>query len=179
VPELLFWTRSLSFANRYKLIRGRQLSRLRALYDTAQCPRLCRRTQTVLLFHEGYHVAEIARITRQSCHTVRRWLHRFEKDGCAGVLEAPHPGRPPESTPAIEQFLRDAVLTSPRNFGLPRPTWTTALLARVVKRRFRRRVSAEGIRQHLQRIAGVCRRPTWTVKHRAQQQPGYAQKKGH
>lgn len=162
-----------------KPIRGRQLRRLRALYDTAKCPRLRRRTQMVLLFHDGYCVAEIARISRQSCHTVRRWLHRFEAGSCSGLLEAPRPGRPPEITPTIALFLREAVLKSPRAFGLRRPTWTTALLATVVKRRFKRAVTAECIRQHLRRVDGVCRRPTWTVKHLAQQQPGYAQKKPH
>jgi transposase len=162
-----------------KPIRGRQLKRLRAWYDTAKCPRLRRRTQTVLLFHGGYQVAEIARITRQSCHTVRRWLHRFATGSCSGLLEGPHSGRPPGITPAIELFLREAVLKSPRTFGSRRPTWTTALLATVVKRRFKQAVSAECIRHHLHRVGGVCRRPTWTVKHLARQQPGYAQKKRH
>jgi transposase len=162
-----------------KPIRGRQLKRLQALYDTAKCPRLRRRAQTVLLFHAKYRVTEIARITRQSCHTVRRWLHRFAAGSCSELLEAPRPGRPPEITPAIELFLREAVLKSPRTFGVRRPTWTTAVLATVVKRRFQRAVSAECIRQHLHRVDGVCRRPTWTVKHLARQQPGYAQKKPH
>jgi hypothetical protein len=40
------------------------------------------------------------------------------------------------------------------------------------------RVTPECIRQHLHRLGFVCRRPTWTVKHLARQQPGYAQKKG-
>jgi transposase len=160
-----------------KPLHGRQLAGLRALYDTAQWPRLRRRGQTVLLAHSGYRVAEIARITPQSCHTVRRWLHRFGNAGCSGLLEAVHPGRPPEVTPAIELFLREEVLKSPRDYGFSRPTWTTALLAIVVRRRFKRAVSPECIRQHLHRVGGVCRRPTWTVKHLAKQQPGYAPKK--
>lgn len=160
-----------------KPLRGPQVCGLQRLYDTAPCPRLRRRAQTVLLAHAGYPVAEIAQITRQSPHTVRRWLHRFERGGCAGLREAPHPGRLPTITPAIELFLRDCVLQSPRAFGLARPTWTAALLATLVKRRFKRAVSAECVRQHLHRVEAVCRRPTWTVQHLARQQPGYAQKK--
>ena len=49
-----------------KPVRGRQLNRLREIYDQAQCPRLRRRAQTVLLAQAGYDVAEIAQITRQS-----------------------------------------------------------------------------------------------------------------
>lgn len=65
-----------------------------------------------------------------------------------------------------------------RAFKLKRPGWTTALLAKLVRRIFKVRVTDECIRQHLERIEAVCRRPTWTVKHLAEQQPGYAQKKG-
>lgn len=160
-----------------KPIRGRQLNRLRQMYDRADCPRLRRRVQIVLLMHAGYAIPEIARITRQSLWTVRRWLHRFEAEGCAGLAEAPRSGRPPVLTTAIELFLREAVARSPRDYGYARPGWTTALLARLVRRQFKRSVTAECIRQHLAQVDGVCRRPTWTVRHRAQAEPGYAQKK--
>jgi transposase len=160
-----------------KPIRGRQLRRLRQMYDRADCPRLRRRVQIVLLAQAGYPIAEIARITRQSAWTVRRWLHRFEAEGCAGLEEAPRSGRPPAFTTAIELFLREAVARSPRDYGYARPGWTTALLACLVRRQFKRSVTAECVRQHLARVDGVCRRPTWTVKYRAQAEPGYAQKK--
>jgi transposase len=160
-----------------KPIPGRQLNRLQEMYDQADGPRLRRRAQMVLLAHAGYVTKQIARITRQSPLTVRRWLHRFEADGCAGLLEAERPGRPPAITTAIESFLREAVAKSPRDYGYARPGWTTALLARLVRRQFKRSVTDECIRQHLAQVDGVCRRPTWTVKYRAQEQPGYAQKK--
>ena len=161
-----------------KPIRGRQVNRLREMYDQAQCARLRRRAQTVLLAQAGYEVAEIVRITRQSSWTVRRWLHRFMAEGCEGLWEALRSGRPPEITPAIELFLREAVVKSPRDYGLARPNWTTNLLAKLIKRRFKREVSDDCVWQHLHDVGGVCRRPTWTVRHRAEAQPGYAQKKG-
>jgi len=162
---------------RLKPMRGRQWSRLREMYDQAQCPRLRRRVQMVLLAREGYPTAEIARITRQSRVTVRRWLQRFTAEGCDGLREAPRSGRPPVITTAIEAFLRQVVVRSPREFGFARPGWTTALLARLIRRQFRRAVTDECVRQHLALVDGVCRRPTWTVKYRAKEQPGYAQKK--
>lgn len=160
-----------------KPIRGRQLCRLRQMYDQAACPRLRRRVQIVLLMQAGYAIPEIARITRQSAWTVRRWLHRFEADGCAGLEEGPRSGRPPVLTTAIELSLREAVARSPRDYGYARPGWTTALLAHLVRRQFKRAVTDECVRQHLAQVDGVCRRPTWTVKYRAQAEPGYAQKK--
>ena len=71
-----------------KPIRGRQLSRLRALYDQAECPRLRRRAQMVLLAQAGYRTNEIARITRQSRLTVRRWLQEIMHETQADELIA-------------------------------------------------------------------------------------------
>jgi len=160
-----------------KPIRGRQLNRLRAMYDEAYCPRLRRRVQTVLLAQAGYAVAEIVRITRQSSWTVRRWLHRFMAEGCQGLWEALRSGRPPKITPAMDLFLREAVVQSPRDYGLAQPNWTTHLLSKLIKHQFKRDVSDDCVWQHLHEAGGVCRRPTWTVKHRATVQSGYAQKK--
>ena len=160
-----------------KPVRGQQLKRLHEMYDQARCPRLRRRAQIVLLAQAGYPVVEIVQITRQSPWTVRRWVHRFLAEGCEGLWEAPRSGRPPEITPAIQLFLREVVVKSPRDYGLARPNWTTHLLRQLIKRRFTREVSDDCVWQHLHQVGGVCRRPTWTVRHRAEAQPGYAQKK--
>jgi transposase len=159
-------------------VRGRQLACLQKLLRQAPCPRTRLRAQMVLLSHHGYPVEEIARITRHSDDTVRRWLGRFRKRGCPGLREGIHTGRPPKVTPAVEQLLRRWALLSPRQLGVQRPSWTVANLARLVEHRLGVRITPECIRRHLHRLDFVCRRPTWTVKHLAQAQPGYAQKKG-
>jgi transposase len=158
--------------------RGRQLRCLQKILRRSPCPRARLRAQMVLLSHQGYSLQQIAAITRQSDETVRRWLHRFHTRGCPGLREAPRPGRPPTITPAVEQLLHEWAQLSPRAVGVHRPAWTTANLARLVERLVGVRVTAECIRQHLHRLDFVCRRPTWTVKHLARLQPGYAQKKG-
>ena len=160
-----------------KRVSGAQLSCLRRTYDRADDPRVRCHAQTVLLAQEGYATQEIACITRQSPMNVRRWIHRFEEQGCKGLVEGQRSGRPAEITPAVENYLREAVGQSPHQYGYRRPGWTTELLAKLVRRRFKRNVTDECIRQHLERVGVVCRRPTWTVKHKAQAQPGYAQKK--
>lgn len=157
---------------------GRQLAGLQTMYEETGCPRTRLRVQMVLLSQDGYSVEEIAKIARKSDDTVRYWLHRFQQGGCTGLLEAPHSGRPPQITVSIEIFLHECIPQSPRAFKINRPGWTTALLAKLVKRRFHVDVTDECIRQHLKHVNAVCRRPTWTVKHLAQQQAGYAQKKG-
>jgi transposase len=159
-------------------VRGRQLHCLRELFQRSGCPRTRLRAQMVLLRRQGYPVEEVARITGQSDDTVRRWLSRFNRHGCAGLREQPRSGRPAKITPDVERLLRDWASQSPRDLGVSRPSWTTANLARLVERLLGVRVTGECIRQHLHRLDFVCRRPTWTVKHLARLQPGYAQKRG-
>ena len=158
-------------------VHWRQKERLQHLYRTTNCPRTRIRVQMIMLSLKGYSVLDIAQITQQSDDTVRRWLSRFLEHGCDGLGEELHPGRPSEVTPAIEHFLVKCLKQSPRHFGFSRPTWTTTLLSEVVNQKFQLDVSDECVRQHLQHLNIVCRRPTWTVKHLAEQQPGYAQKK--
>ena len=159
-------------------VHWRTRAKLEQLYRQPHNPRTRIRVQMVLLAIVGKDVSEIAAITRASDDTVRYWLHRFLLYGYTGLIEGHHPGRPAQVTADIECFLLDCLERSPREFGIPRPTWTTATLARVVARRFHVEVTDACIRQHLARLDIVCRWPTWSVKHLAQQQAGYAQKKG-
>lgn len=159
-------------------LRGRQVVRLQQMYRETDCPRTRIRVQIVLLSNQGRHPAEITHITQQSDDTVRRWLQRFEDEGCAGLVERPRSGRPPQITDTLDQFLWRCMHKSPRKFKVDRPFWTTADLAGVLKRKLGVVVTDECVRQHLLKLGFVCRRPTWTVKPVAQQQPGYAQKKG-
>ncbi len=85
---------------------GRQLARLQKLYDKTQYPRTQLHVQMVLLSNDGYSVEEVAQITHKSDDAVRYWFHRFQQAGCAGLIEAPHSGRPSAITPSIETFLR-------------------------------------------------------------------------
>ncbi len=162
---------------RIEKVHWRTRAKLERLYRETDCPRTRVRVQMVLLASEGKVGPEIASISHMSDDTVRYWLHRFIARGCDGLIEGRHPGRPTQVTADIECFLLTCLEQSPRAFGVPRPTWTAATLAQVTWQRFHVAVSAECIRQHLGQIDMVCRRPTWSVKHLAQQQPGYAQKK--
>jgi transposase len=158
-------------------VHWRQKARLERLYREALCPRFRTRIQMVLLSMAGRTLNEIAGIVRESDETVRRWLHRFMSEGCDGLIERVHAGRPAQVTSEIECFLLTCIDREPRALGKDRAAWTTALLAEVVEAHFGVVVTDECIRQHLDRIEIVCRRPTWSVKHLAEQQPGYAQKK--
>jgi transposase len=159
-------------------LRGRQRSCVQNLLDHAVSPRVRLHAQMVWLSHQGYSAPEISQMTHRGEDAVRRWLRRFQKKGCVGLQESSRSGRPPKVTASAEKALRQWVQRSPRKYSIDRPAWTTATLAKCLERKRHIRVTDECIRKHLRRVDIVCRRPTWTVKHRARQEPGYPQKKG-
>jgi transposase len=55
------------------------------------------RCQIVLLSHDGYATAQVAKLVRFSEDTVLFWLDRYEAEGIAALEERPRPGRPPKS----------------------------------------------------------------------------------
>lgn len=157
--------------------RWRQRAKLETLYANAKCPRFRTRVQMILLTLEGHGTSEVSKLVRKSDDAVRYWIRRYEAEGWRGLVEKPHHGRPPVITRDIECFLLKILDTPPREYGVDRPTWTTAHMAEAIEVTFGVKVTDECVRKHLARIEIVCRRPTWSVKHMAEAQPGYAQKK--
>lgn len=71
------------------------------LYRTAKAPRVRERAQMILLAIEQSMLAhEIAPIVRRDEQTVRRWIKRFNAEGCEGLSDAPRPGAEVKATPA-------------------------------------------------------------------------------
>jgi transposase len=48
----------------------------------------------ILLSHRGWSPAAIAELLGCDPTTVRRWIHRYNQDGTAGLADHPRPGRP-------------------------------------------------------------------------------------
>ena len=132
------------------------------------------RCQMVLFALEGHTIPQIGPVVRRSRETVRRVLHRFAAEGLAGLATKTRPGRPWVVTPAWEAELRRVIDLSPRDVGVPSAIWTTALLATYLGATTGPRASLETVRVHLHRLGYVCKRPTWTLKRKATEQPDWA-----
>ena len=90
-------------------VHWRQKARLNRLYREALCPHFRIRVQMVLLSIAGRTLGEIAGIVRESDETVRRWLHRFKTEGCDGLVERAHLGRPTQLTPEMDCFVLETI----------------------------------------------------------------------
>lgn len=154
---------------------------LRALghaYRYAATRLVRQRSQIVLLAYELDTQAEIARAVRCSTDTVGRTLNRY-REGGSPALQRSAPSGPHYRlcTPAWQQALASAMEAGPEACGVPRPTWAAALLADYLAKATRVSVSERTVRRGLKSLGYVCRRGTWSVRHRAEEDPDYLPKR--
>jgi transposase len=79
---------------------------------------------------------------------VRKWLHRYRREGPAGLDDRPRPGRPPRDRLA-RHIVDTQASQSPRAVGLVQSCWTVGLLAAFLAARFRLVLSPSSVRRHL------------------------------
>jgi transposase len=132
----------------------------------------------VLLAYDLPSQAEVARMIRCSRATVNRALQRYRTGGRSALQRRP-PVRPCPArvTATWRQTLAQAMERGPRACGVPRPTWTAPLLATYLTEQTGIQVGERTVRRGLAALDYVCRRGTWTVRHKAEEQPDYLPKR--
>ncbi len=124
----------------------RQLERWVSCND----PVMRHRAKVVLLSSQGYRVPEIGPLVKSHPANLRKWIHRFNERGCAG-LRTVHSGGPKRqfSPQQREEIIRIAQMR-PRELGLNFTRWTLHKLAQQASRRgIVDRISHECVRQIL------------------------------
>lgn len=131
--------------------------------------------QMVLLATEhGKRSPEIAALVYRSHDTVWRVLRRFAARGLDAIPRRHGGGSTPTLTPEAETELLRVVEDDPHSYGMDAANWTTATLAAYLAQKTGLAVADETIRRVLHRHRYVCKRPTWTVQHKAQEREGWA-----
>jgi transposase len=150
-----------------------QLAAVEAAFNATADAETRLRYRMVLLAHPGKTAPEIGRLRLRRPQTVTRVLHRFEAGGVAAVPYRVPPGAPPRVTAAWRAELVRVIDLDPRGVGVASAIWTTQLLADYLAGATGLRVSLETVRRHLHAAGDVCKRPTWTLKRKAQDQAEY------
>src|SRR5215472_9581515 len=89
--------------------------------------RVALRAHMVLLSDRGFTVPQIAAIHDCGEDVVRIWLHRYEREGAAGLEDEPRSGRPPKDR--LAGPIVDAQASqSPPCSGHVQTCWSVALL---------------------------------------------------
>jgi transposase len=131
------------------------------------------RYQMVLLAQQGKTAREVAGLTRRSAQTVARVVRRYRDGGVGAVPHRRSPGTPPTVTDAWRAELLRVVELSPRAVGVASAVWTTRLLAEYLAGATGVAVSLETVRRALHAAGYVCKRPTWTLKRKAEERADY------
>ena len=135
------------------------------------------RSHIVLLADQLATQAEIARVVGCSRASVQRALARYHQGGRLALrrrlrLHQPQTRR----TVGWQKALAGAMEQGPEACGVARPTWSTPLLARYLAEQTGVLVSERTVRRGLKELGYVCRRPTWVLRQRAEQEPDYLPK---
>lgn len=106
-------------------LRDEDVADLRALAHGQKIEaRIRDRARICWLAHQGQRVSEISTAVGVGHRTVRRWIHRFNAEGVAGLTDAARRGRPPTYTPEQIGTVVATSLTPPQELGLPFGSWT-------------------------------------------------------
>jgi transposase len=76
-----------------------------------------------------------------------------------------------------QTLLLQAMEQGPEACGVPRPTWTAPLLAQYLAERTGLAMSERTVRRYLKQHDYRLGRPTYTVRHKAEEQPDCAPKR--
>jgi transposase len=120
--------------------------------------RVSERAHFVLLLGQGYSPPEIGRLLGYDVQTVRTWLTAYQRQGCAGLEDAPRSGRPPKDL-HLTAVVQAQAGQPPPNFGYLQSCWTVALLVLHLAARFRLTVSASRVRRALHQAEFCWKRP--------------------
>ena len=143
-------------------------------YERTEEPETRTRCQMVLLAgDDGLRPSQVATVVRRDTATVRRVLRRFIEEGLAGLPRRHAPGPVPTVTLAWLSELQRVIALDPHQVGVPSANWTTGLLAGYLARQTGIAMDQETVRRYLHRLEYVCKRPTWTVEHKAHEQEDY------
>lgn len=150
------------FVRELTIEEGQELSRL---LRTGRDAAVVRRAQMVQLSSQGKTAAEIAALWQITPQGVRKVIHRFNREGVAGLPDRPRVGRPRKRTDRYVALLKEAVEANPRDLGYPFSCWTLERLREHLARQTRILLSAP----HLSRLMAendiVYRRPKHGMEH--------------
>lgn len=139
-------------------------------FNGAADPESRTRFQMVLLATDcQMSTPEIAALVFRSHDTVWRVLRRFHECGLDAVPRRHGGGSQPTlSEEALAEIVR-VIEDDPHQHGGDSPNWTTGALATYLAQKTGLTVDPETVRVALHRLGYVCKRPNWTVQHKAQE----------
>jgi transposase len=127
--------------------------------------RQLRRAQMIRLSNLGHKISEIAGLLNVSGPCVTQTIHRFNREGIAGLADKPRPGRPPRARDRYIRLLKEAVTTSPQDIGYVFSSWTLPRLREHLFRKTSVLLNPDYLSRLMARHGIVYRRPRHIMGH--------------
>jgi putative transposase len=139
-------------------LRTSQRKKLLHYYRSHPDPSVRSRAHIILLLADGHPWTSIQAMLYCSSRPIDRWRERFENGGIDALLGR-SPGSKPRWSEEAEAALRKALEHSPHELGYLAVNWSVPLLRKHVEKEWGQMPSDLQIRQELQRLNYVWKRP--------------------
>ena len=115
---------------------------IRAEFRRSDEARYIHRLHGVLLVLLGLSTVKAGELLGDPQRTVAHWVGQFKAHGLDGLRDAEKSGRPGALTEAQRAAVAKALTKSPKESGFDADSWTNALLASLLKKRYSVTLSA-------------------------------------
>jgi transposase len=149
------------------------LAELRRRYEETSDAETRTRYQMLLLSLRGQTSGQIAQSVLRSQDTVVRVLKRFLTGGLDAVPRRTAPGRERRVTVTWEAELLRVIELDPHAVEQDTANWTTERLAEYLGQQTGIQVTEETVRVYLHAHGYVSKRPTWTLRRKAEEKADY------
>ena len=127
------------------------LPKLDAFLKETKEARLFRRAQAVREVVKGIRMQEVSNRFDFTYSAVRKWVHRFGRQGTAGLFDRPRPGQPRKVTSELQRHLDRLVDQDPLQHGSLHSQWSCQELAHVLRQQTGLQVGRDTIRLALKK----------------------------
>jgi len=113
--------------------------------------RVFRRAQAVREVVKGQRLQTVSDALHFTYSALRKWVHRFARQGVQGLTDRPRSGRPPKVTCELAHHLDRLVDQDPVQHGSSHSQWSCQELATVFARQTGIQLSRESVRAVLKK----------------------------
>ena len=113
--------------------------------------RVFRRAQVVREVVKGARMQQVSEQFNFAYSAVRKWVHRFDREGTRGLLDRPRPGQPRKVTCELQQHLDRLVDQDPLTHGSLHSQWSCRELATVLAQHTGVQLGRESVRLALKK----------------------------
>lgn len=143
-------------------LKDREKQELEQLMGESEKDLPAHRLMIVQMSAQGKRVPEISEEVNLHPINVRKWIHRFNKQGFEGLRSGKSPGRPPLFTEDQRMQIADIAAKNPRSLGLQFSRWSLQRLRKyLIEEGIVNCISVETVRQIIQSSPAASNRSAW------------------